>query len=126
MAKIAQNGQNSSNTPPLRGGVQRPPKMSDSQKRAFFSPTNIVLFGPPWMQNQGVPLGSACPIRAIWGSFSPQILFFLAYFGPNWTPLKYPPPHGGGPKNPLLTYIPPLLGGGIYHLNVLTAILNPS
>ena len=68
--------------------------MSDSQKMAFFSPTNIVLFVPPWMQNQGVPLGSACPIMAILDPFSPQILFFLAYFGPNWT-MTYIPPIGG-------------------------------
>ena len=85
MAKIAQNDQN---------GQKRPPKMSDSQKRAFFSPTNIVLFGPPWMQNQGVPLGSACPIRRILEPFSPQILFFLAYFGPKMT-LSDTPPQGG-------------------------------
>ena len=110
MAKIAQNGQNSSNTPPLRGGVQRPPKMSDSQKRAFFSPRKIVLFDPPEMQNQGVPLGSACPIRRILDPFSPQILFFLAYFGPKMT-LSDTPPKGGS-KDPYRTIYPPI--GGVY------------
>ena len=68
--------------------------MSDSQKMVFFSPSKIVLFDPPEMQNQGVPLGSACPMRAFLDPFSPQILFFLAYFGPKWTP-QLPPPWGG-------------------------------
>ena len=87
--------------------------MSDSQKRAFFSPRKIVLFDPPEMQNQGVPLGSACPIRRILEPFSPQILFFLAYFGPKMT-LSDTPPQGGGPKTPIGLYTPPQ-GGGIYH-----------
>jgi len=85
--------------------------MSDSQKMAFFSPTNIVLFVPPWMQNQGVPLGSACPIMAILDPFSPQILFFLAYFGPKWTPSNTPPPKGGS-KDPYRPIYPPI--GGVY------------